>query len=150
MALPAIPRLLTAHSYSRFCMDFPNSPAGIPQPEISALSFPRLAALPRHLDREVVPLILGQNDPNPHEGETAIAFTLLHPADVRLEIFDLLGRKMAAVVRKSLGSGEHRIQLNLRGLCLAPGEYSYHLQASSIQGVHNQSRVMTLTQASVG
>lgn len=109
--------------------------------------FPRLASFPihRHLDREITPLILGQNAPNPHEGETSIPFTLLHPADVRLEIFDLLGRKMAAVVRKGLGSGEHRIQLNLRGLCLPQGDYPYHLQATSALGAHSLSRIMTLT-----
>lgn len=108
--------------------------------------FPRLASfsLPPHLDREITPLILGQNAPNPHHGETTIPFTLLHPADVRLEIFDLLGRKMAAVVRRGLGSGEHRIQLNLRGLCLPPGNYTYQLQASSALGTHSLTRTMTL------
>ena len=127
-------------------MDFPFQ-SGLPTQEPGLAPFPRLAGLPpaRYFEREVAPLILGQNAPNPHEGETAIPFILLHPADVRLEIFDLLGRKMAAVVRKGLGSGEHRIQLNLRGLCLPPGDYPYHLQATSALGAHSLSRVMTLT-----
>ncbi|GAB3669347.1 hypothetical protein GCM10027594_34240 [Hymenobacter agri] len=117
---------------------------------LSALPFPRLANLPphRYADREVAPLILSQNAPNPHEGETCIPFTLLYPADVRLEIFDLLGRKMAAVVRKGLSSGEHHIQLNLRGLCLPQGDYPYQLQAASGYGTHCLSRVMTLVQDS--
>jgi hypothetical protein len=107
---------------------------------------PRLASfsLPPRLDREITPLILGQNAPNPHQGETAVPFTLLHPADVRLEIFDLLGRKMAAVVRRGLSSGEHHIQLNLRGLCLPLGNYTYHLQATSALGAHSLTRTMTL------
>ncbi|MCI1186648.1 hypothetical protein MON38_04405 [Hymenobacter sp. DH14] len=128
-------------------MDFNSSQAGLPTPEPSLVPFPRLASLPsaRYFDREVAPLILGQNAPNPHDGETYVPFTLLHPADVRLEIFDSLGRKMAAVVRKGLGSGEHRIQLNLRGLCLPHGDYPYHLQATSALGAHSLSRVMTLT-----
>ncbi len=128
-------------------MDFP-SQTSLPTQEPGLVPISRLAGLPpRYLEREVAPLILGQNAPNPHEGETHIPFTLLHPADVRLEIFDLLGRKMAAVVRKGLGSGEHRIQLNLRGLCLPLGDYSYHLQATSALGAHSLSRVMTLTLA---
>ena len=115
-------------------------------PKISPLPFLRLAGLAphRYAEREATPLILSQNVPNPHEGETVIPFTLLHPADVRLEIFDLLGRKIAAVVRKGLGSGEHRIQLNLRGLCLPLGDYPYQLQATSAFGVHCLQRVMTL------
>ena len=126
-------------------MDFPFQP-DLPTQESGRAPFPRLVGLPaRYLDREVAPLILGQNAPNPHEGETAVPFTLLHPADVRLEIFDLLGRKMAAVVRKGLGSGEHCIQINLRGLCLPAGDYPYHLQAISALGTHSLSRVMTLT-----
>lgn len=130
-------------------MDFSSPKAGRPTLELSPVPFSRLGTLPpaRYADREAAPLILGQNAPNPHDGETYVPFTLLHAADVRLEIFDLLGRKMAAVVRKSLGSGEHRIQLNLRGLCLPLGEYPYVLQATSTHGLHSLSRIMTLTSA---
>ena len=127
-------------------MDFLPPPAHLAAPELSPQPFPRLAGLAphRYADREIAPLILSQNAPNPHEGETSIPFTLLYPADVRLEIFDLLGRKMAAVVRKGLSSGEHHIRLNLRGLCLPLGDYPYQLQATSSYGVHCLSRMMTL------
>ena len=127
-------------------MNFTAPQARLAAPELSPLPFPRLASLAphRHVDREIAPLILSQNVPNPHDGETVIPFTLLYPADVRLEIFDLLGRKMAAVVRKGLSSGEHRIQLNLCGLCLPVGDYPYQLQATSGHGVHCLSRMMTL------
>ena len=130
-------------------MDFPPSKAGRLTSELSPAPLSRPGIFPpaRYFNREPTPLILGQNAPNPHEGETYIPFTLLHAADVRLEIFDLLGRKMAAVVRKNLSSGEHRIQLNLRGLCLPLGEYPYVLQATSAHGTHSLSRMMTLTVA---
>ena len=128
-------------------MDSLTIQAGLLTPEPGFVAVPRptnpLSA--RFPDRVTAPLILGQNAPNPHEGETYVPFTLLHPADVRLEIFDSLGRKMAAIVRKGLGSGEHRIQLNLRGLCLPLGDYPYHLQATSALGSHSLRRVMTLT-----
>jgi len=126
-------------------MDFTSPQARLAAPELSlpASRLPGLAPH-RYFEREIVPLILSQNIPNPHAGETVIPFTLLYPADVRLEIFDLLGRKMTAVVRQGLSSGEHQIQLNLRGLCLPAGNYSYQLQATSDQGVHCLSRVMTL------
>ncbi|MET4074810.1 hypothetical protein [Hymenobacter sp. UYCo722] len=128
-------------------MDLTFPQANLPQPASGSGPLSRLSNLPphRYLDREIAPLILGQNAPNPHQGETYVPFTLLYPADVRLEIYDLLGRKMAAVVRKGLSSGEHRIQLNLRGLHLPLGDYPYQLLASSGYGQHCLSRVMTLT-----
>lgn len=127
-------------------MDFFPLQADLPSQDSGLAPFPRLASLPpaRYYDPKAAPLVLGQNAPNPHEGETFIPFTLLHPADVRLEIFDLLGRKMAVVVRKGLGSGEHRIQLDLRGLCLPLGDYPYQLQATSVLGVHRLDHAMTL------
>ena len=132
-------------------MAFPSESSSLPSQDFSPVPYVRtvaessrsLGTLPHRPD--AIPLILGQNAPNPHEGETSIPFTLLHPADVRLEIFDLLGRKMAAVVRKGLGSGEHHINLNLRGLCLPFGEYPYHLQATTTHGVHSLNRTMTLS-----
>lgn len=127
-------------------MDFTSSQNQLAAQVLSALPFPRPVGLGAHryADREIAPLVLSQNVPNPHEGETVIPFTLLYAADVRLEIFDLLGRKMAAVVRKGLSSGEHSIQLNLRGLCLPEGDYPYQLQVTSAYGVQCLSRVMTL------
>ena len=136
-------------------MALPSESTALLTADSGTMPFPRLAGdvarhaplmLLRHSERgDALPLILGQNAPNPHDGETSVPFTLLYPADVRLEIFDLLGRKMAAVVRKGLGSGEHQINLNLRGLCLPFGEYPYHLQATTTHGVHSLNRTMTLS-----
>ncbi|MDB5268124.1 MAG: hypothetical protein JWP58_1164 [Hymenobacter sp.] len=50
-------------------------------------------------------LVLGQNYPNPHTGETTVPFTLPARADVHLDLFDSLGRKMAGVVRKGRNAG---------------------------------------------
>lgn len=97
-----------------------------------------------HFPKANSPLVLGQNVPNPHTGETCIPFSLTQPADVRLELYDSLGRKMATVVRKGLGIGEHTIQLNLCGLSLPFGDYRYHLQATTVQGTHVHQCVMTL------
>lgn len=87
--------------------------------------------------------VLGQNFPNPHEGETTIPFTLTNPADVRLDLFDPLGRKVAGVVRRGLDAGPHRIPLNLRGLGLPAGDYSYQLQVANRYGTYRQRMPMT-------
>ncbi|MBO2010037.1 T9SS type A sorting domain-containing protein [Hymenobacter negativus] len=87
--------------------------------------------------------ILGQNYPNPYKGETNVPFTLANSADVRLNILDLMGRKVAGVVRKGCSAGAQSIRLNLTGIGLPPGDYVYELQVTTRQGVYRQSMLMT-------
>jgi hypothetical protein len=93
--------------------------------------------------RQKAPFSLGQNYPNPFDGETTVPFTLNMAADVRLDILDLGGRKVAGVVRKGRSAGEQSIKLNLGGLGLSPGDYLYQLQITCKHGVFYQSRMMT-------
>ncbi|GAB2849847.1 T9SS type A sorting domain-containing protein [Hymenobacter ruber] len=90
------------------------------------------------------PFVLGQNYPNPHTGETTVPFTLPTPADVHLDLFDQLGRKMAGVVRKGRSAGAQNIKLNLEGLGLPAGDYIYRLQVSNRFGIFQQAKQMTL------
>jgi hypothetical protein len=86
---------------------------------------------------------LGQNYPNPHSGETTVPFALANPADVRLDINDMMGRKVAGVVRKGRNPGPQSIKLNLTGLGLPPGDYVYELQVSTKHGLYRQAKLMT-------
>jgi hypothetical protein len=90
------------------------------------------------------PFMLGQNYPNPHHGETTVPFTLPINADVRLDLFDPLGRKMAGVVRRGRSAGAQTIKLNLDGLGLPAGDYIYQLQVSTRFGIHQQAKLMTI------
>jgi hypothetical protein len=90
--------------------------------------------------------ILGQNYPNPHQGETTVPFTLANPSDVRLDIFDLQGRKVAGVVRKGRSPGTQSIKLNLTGLGLPPGDYVYELQVTTRHGTYRQAMMMMKTE----
>ncbi|MBF9219761.1 T9SS type A sorting domain-containing protein [Hymenobacter ruricola] len=87
--------------------------------------------------------ILDQNYPNPFVGETTVPFTLATAADVRLDLFDMLGRKVAGVVRKGRGAGTQSIKLNLVGLGLAAGDYAYQLEVTNRHGVFRQRKLMT-------
>ncbi len=89
--------------------------------------------------------VLGQNAPEPFRAETTIPFTLTNGADVRLEFFDPAGRKVASVVRKGLSAGKQQIHLNLFGLDLPAGSYSYQLQVTSQFGTFRQRRTMTVS-----
>ncbi|OGX81950.1 hypothetical protein BEN47_04830 [Hymenobacter lapidarius] len=104
-----------------------------------------LAPSPRIvLDRETGgQFILGQNYPNPYHGETTVPFTLSNGGDVRLDLFDAASRKVASILRKEMGVGNHTIHLNLSGLGLRTGDYTYQLQVTNSRGVYRQSKPMT-------
>jgi len=50
------------------------------------------------------------NYPNPFNPVTSIEFSLKHQAKIRLEIFDLLGRKVQTLVEGELSAGPHMVQ----------------------------------------
>ncbi|MFZ1731830.1 MAG: VWA domain-containing protein [Bacteroidota bacterium] len=80
-------------------------------------------------------LELGQNIPNPLSlnGEAVIPFTLSGidtPQPVRLEVFDVLGRRMAKIVDSEVLPGSHIARFNADGI--APGMYLYRLSSGGV------------------
>ena len=67
--------------------------------------------------------------PNPFRDATTLTFALPEPADVRLEVFDALGRQVATVAEGTHAAGTHEVQFVERGL--APGLYLVRLAAGS-------------------
>lgn len=68
---------------------------------------------------------LSQNYPNPFNARTQIGFTLPADGHVRLEAYDLLGRKVAVLVDDRLESGAHSIVWDCSDL--STGVYFYRL-----------------------
>lgn len=68
------------------------------------------------------------NFPNPFNPTTSIIFTLPAPTYARLEIYDLLGRKVTELLNQSLSGGEHHLQWDARGI--PSGSYWLYLKAS--------------------
>jgi len=66
---------------------------------------------------------LEQNYPNPFNPATEIAFSLPEKAAVTLEIYDVLGRKVAILVNGKLPAGRHIVKWNARDF--ASGIYFY-------------------------
>jgi hypothetical protein len=91
---------------------------------------------------------LEQNYPNPFNPETAIAFDLLWPANVKLIVFDFLGREVATLIEAAMPAGKHHIVWNGKdklGVAVASGIYFYRLQAVSPAGKNTVlTRKMTL------
>lgn len=81
---------------------------------------------------------LDQNYPNPFNPATTIAFSLPEESDVRLVIYDMLGRQVATLVDETKSAGSYDVTFNAGNL--ASGTYIYRLQA----GDNLKTRTMTL------
>ncbi len=68
---------------------------------------------------------LSQNYPNPFNPTTNIEFALPQTAQVRLAVYDLLGRRVALLVDGSLTAGQHRVSFEASNL--PSGMYLYRL-----------------------
>ena len=75
-------------------------------------------------------LTLDQNYPNPFNPRTSISFGLPQKSTVSLDIYDLLGRKIAKIIDGELGAGQHLITWNgedSNGSSVSSGIYFYRL-----------------------
>ncbi|NNE70950.1 MAG: T9SS type A sorting domain-containing protein [Rhodothermales bacterium] len=68
---------------------------------------------------------LGQNYPNPFNPVTTIAFDLPATGNVRLAVYDVLGREVALLVSGSLEAGNHQVRFDAQNL--PSGSYLYRL-----------------------
>lgn len=91
-------------------------------------------------EEEEVPVrfTLDQNYPNPFNPATSISFTLDRAADVRLAVFDVLGREITVLVDEFMGAGRYSVRWNAGSA--ASGTYVCRLEA----GGQVQTRLMTL------
>jgi photosystem II stability/assembly factor-like uncharacterized protein len=70
---------------------------------------------------------LEQNYPNPFNPSTAIEFSIPHSGMTTLNIFNLLGEEVEALVAGELSAGRHLVKWDAKGK--ASGIYFYRLQA---------------------
>lgn len=69
---------------------------------------------------------LEQNYPNPFNPSTRIVYQIAATSNVNLEVFDMLGRKVATLVNERKEAGEYSVNFNASGL--SSGVYFYRLQ----------------------
>lgn len=74
-------------------------------------------------------LALRQNYPNPFNPATQITYELPLQADVRLEVYDMVGRQVATLVNETVQAGVHTVNFDAGNL--SSGVYIYRLQAGS-------------------
>jgi hypothetical protein len=68
---------------------------------------------------------LSQNYPNPFNPATSIRWSIEEAGPVRLEVFDITGRRVAVLVDERMPAGSHVSHFNASGL--ASGVYLYRL-----------------------
>jgi hypothetical protein len=81
---------------------------------------------------------LYQNYPNPFNANTVISYRLPEPGNVKIDIFDIQGRKLQTLIDEYKQAGMHRILYD--GSDFASGYYFYRLQA----GDYSESKKLTL------
>lgn len=72
---------------------------------------------------------LGQNYPNPFNPTTTITYDVAEAGIVKLEVFDMLGRKVTELVNGRKSPGSHSISFNAGNL--GSGMYIYRMQAGN-------------------
>ncbi len=72
---------------------------------------------------------LSQNFPNPFNPTTTISYRLLEPGNVKLAVYDVLGRIIATLVDGTENSGDYSVDFN--GSDLPSGVYFYRLQVGA-------------------
>lgn len=82
-------------------------------------------------------LLLG-NIPNPFNPSTTISYSLPRPGELRIEVYDLLGKRVRVLESGFKPSGEHEVTFDATGI--SSGIYFYTLTV----GDFSQTRKMVL------
>jgi hypothetical protein len=81
-------------------------------------------------------LMKSSNSPNPFNPSTTISYTLSEQAHVRLEVYDVAGRRIAKLVDASQGPGDHRAVWDGKdsnGVTVSSGIYFYRITAGDLK-----------------
>ena len=84
---------------------------------------------------------LWQNYPNPFNPTTVVSYQLSVVSNVRLVVYDVLGREVAVLVDERKGPGSYTIRFNAAGL--ASGVYFYRLSGVPLAPRSGQATRMT-------
>ncbi|MBI9070034.1 MAG: discoidin domain-containing protein [Melioribacteraceae bacterium] len=87
------------------------------------------------IETEIVPsnFNLDQNYPNPFNPTTTIAFSIPIDSKVALNVYNILGEKVAGLMNEQLSAGSHKVNFNATNL--SSGIYLYVLESADFTSV---------------
>jgi hypothetical protein len=97
------------------------------RPDMGAWEEQTVVSIAEENEHTPVKFSLSQNYPNPFNPSTVIEFALPHEAFVTLEVYNLLGERVALLMQEKKSAGYHSVSFNAQGL--ASGLYLYRLRA---------------------
>ena len=74
---------------------------------------------------------LSQNYPNPFNPSTKINFSIAKPSNVKLIVYDILGRKVATLINNQMNTGSYIYEFDASRF--ASGVYFYSLEAGDFK-----------------
>ncbi|HEX9950837.1 MAG TPA: T9SS type A sorting domain-containing protein [Rubricoccaceae bacterium] len=77
--------------------------------------------------------------PNPTAGTLTVAATVTAPGDVRVGVYDVLGRRVATVLDRALGAGRHDVPFDASAL--PAGVYTIRMEAGGVWAVRTFTRL---------
>jgi hypothetical protein len=101
-----------------------------PTGKIYVYSFGDLNSVDDEKNIKLNKYVLHQNYPNPFNSSTIIKYSLPQQEEVKLSLYDLLGRLITTLVNEKKNAGEHQIELNTKNL--PSGVYFYQLNADNV------------------
>ena len=97
------------------------------RPAAKTIQYADNQILVARVDAEPVEVDLEQNYPNPARTTTTIEYTVPSAGTIQLQVYDLLGRKVATLVDEEKGPGRHSVSVDASRF--SSGVYFYRLRA---------------------
>lgn len=108
--------------------NYPGDPAG--KKAIGAAIVPAVPASVSLTGELPGTFVLEQNSPNPFNPATTIAFTVPYRDQVRIEVFDILGRSVATLLNETKDAGTYG--MTFEAMDLVTGVYVYRLTSPGV------------------
>jgi hypothetical protein len=118
------------------------APAIIVAPSPTGVPLKNGSLLPKHFE-------LSQNFPNPFNPTTTISFAIERVAATTLEVYNVLGQRVATLISQQLAPGNYTTRWNGtddHGAYVSSGVYFLHMSANTVNGAvaYNQVRKIVL------
>ncbi|MDG5766186.1 CotH kinase family protein [Balneolales bacterium ANBcel1] len=88
-------------------------------------------------------IALHQNYPNPFNPSTTISYELSESSEVQLEVYDILGQRVALLTDEIRSAGTHSVNWDASGL--ASGVYIMQLTVSGVEGAAEEQHTGKMT-----